>query len=240
MKKKVFAIFTALALLSLSACGGTDQGNTDTNVGSSSEALSSVEDVANPEEENQFVELEIKESGYSTTSGFLFYSVDLYNPNPDLAVEFPTIRVTARDSEGILLGTEDQTLSIIYPEQDFWYCGQAFEVAEAPATVEFEVVPPDDYNIVNVSTLEHPEYVPLTVENVAQRGDRFVGEVRNDNDYDIDTCGVFVIFRDDSGKLLGGEFTFIDSVSASGTAPFDMGVYADFVTPNFEVYANIW
>lgn len=234
MKKQVFAAFTALALVMLSACGGTDKSASDAATVTNNIAAAPVD------KSEKLLDMEIKDSGYSVSNGYMYYSINIYNPNAEAAIEYPTFRVTAKDSAGVLLGTTEQTLSLIRPGQEFWYGSQAFEIEETPATVEFEIVPPDEYNVTKESALEHPKYVPLTVENAVQRDDRFMGEVKNDNDYNIESGIVTVVFRDDAGKLIGGYSTFLDQIAASSTAPFDMSMYSDYATPNFEVYANVW
>lgn len=187
---------------------------------------------------------EVKEFAYAMNGEYLYYAVVIHNPNMDYALDYPTFRVTARDAEGILLGTEDQTLSIIYPGQDFSYAFQAFHVDEVPSTVDIEIIPPESHNIRVPETLKRPEYTPMTVVNTAMRGSgmesRIVGEVRNDNDYTYDNAIVTVFFRDAEGKLIAGESTFIDNVSAHSTTPFEININQSFATENYEVYANIW
>lgn len=67
-----------------------------------------------------------------------------------------------------------------------------------------------------------------------------LGEVKNNNDYDIESAVVSVFFRDADGNLTGGMNTFVDHIPAGGTAAFDLGLYADIATENFEVYADNW
>ena len=172
--------------------------------------------------------------------GFLYCSVKVHNPNTDLAVLYPTVRITARDSSGTLLGTQDQTLSTIYPQQDFWYSGQLLQVDEAPSSVEFTIVQPDDYNIVSASTLEQSTFTPLLVESVAMHSERLVGEVVNKNDFDLDMIVVAAVFRNEDGDIIGGESTFVDKLPSSGSVPFDMPIHSEFAKCNYEVYANSW
>ena len=172
--------------------------------------------------------------------GFLYCSVKVHNPNTDLAVLYPTVRITARDSSGTLLGTQDQILSTLYPQQDFWYSGQLLQVDTAPSSVEFTIVQPDDYSIVSASTLEHPAFTPLLVVNTAMRSDRLVGEVINKNDFDLDMIVVAAVFRNEDGDIIGGESTFVDKLPSSGSVPFDMPIHSEFANCNYEVYANGW
>jgi hypothetical protein len=182
--------------------------------------------------------LEIKEFGYSMNNEYIYVSVILHNPNEKIAVEYPSFRVTARDADGTVLGTEDQTLSIIYPGQDFVYAGQMCKVDQTPAKVDVE--PLKIKHALDVSTLEHPQFTQLKPVRCAHRGDRFVGEIQNDNDYDIDDAIVTIIFRDDDGNLIGGTDTFIEDLSAGSSTPFDTLDYIKFDTQNIEFFANIW
>ena len=88
--------------------------------------------------------------------------------------------------------------------------------------------------------LDNPKYVPLSIVNSAFRTDSVVGEIQNDNDYDIESGVVTVVFRDADGKLIGGESTYVDSIKANATTPFDISIYNNFATDNYEIYANIW
>ena len=195
--------------------------------------------VEETEEPARFLPLEIKEFGYSIKDGYLYYSVCIHNPNESFYVEFPTFRITARDADNILLGTEEQVLNSIYPQQDVWHAFLGFKVEEAPSKVDVEMLEPNDYNISDVSTAKHPTYIPLTIINSAKRGDKIVGEIQNDNDYDINQAIVTIVFRDAEGKLLGGTSTFVDSVKAKSATPFDESVYSPF-SDTYEIYAGSW
>lgn len=230
--RKILSIIMILSLmLSLAACGGEK---------TNSELTQSQSETSNETSNSKMLPIEVKEFGYSMQDEYVYYSVILHNPNEDKAIELPSFRITARDESGLPLATEEQTLSIIYPKQDFVHAFQAFDVDEMPATVDIEVLEPDDYNIKNVSMLDNSEYSPLNVVNATFRTDSIVGEIQNNNKYDIDSGVVTVIFRDSNGKLIGGTSTYVDSIKANSTTPFDITIYESFATDNFEVYANIW
>lgn len=195
---------------------------------------------ADQKNSNEFMPLELKEYSYSVIGSYLNYAIVLHNPNEQYAVEFPTIRITARDQDGLLLGTDDQVLSIIYPQEDFVYTGTGFEVKEPPSKVEFEVVAPDDYNILQVEMIDHGNYIPMEITGTVIRDRSILGEVNNSNDYDIDGAIVSVVFRDDAGKILVGGHAFIGKISAGGSVPFEIKLYGEQATENYEVYANIW
>lgn len=186
-----------------------------------------------------FRPLEVKEYGYSVNNGYLYYSVCIYNPNESYYVTLPTFRITARDADNILLGTKDKTLFSIYPQEEVWYAFYGFEVDEPPAKVTIEALTPKDYYIKEVSSVQQPQYIPLTVINYTKRGEKIVGEIKNDNDYEISQAILTVVFRDKDGKLLGGDSTFLESIPANGTVPFEKSAYLAF-SDTFELYAGRW
>lgn len=234
MKKIIVLIMTIVMVLALTACGSSG----DTTPAGSTQA-----DAA-PAASGEPVDAEITESGYKLDDGYLFYAVKLHNPNADYAIELPSYRVTAKDESGTVLGTMDHTLSVIYPGQDFYFASQGFSCDEEPATVSFEIIPSDEYKFIKVSSLDHKDYQPLEVIGANVKDDEFMpsvlGEVKNNNDYDIESVVVVVCFRDADGNLVGGTDTFVDHVPAGGTVAFDIGIYSDIATDNFEVYANNW
>ena len=239
MKKRILAsTFFCLVVLSLTACNSNipnDTTQSDATTDDTNNVLTSTDT------NSEFTPLDIAESGYTMIEGgFLYCSVKVHNPNTDLAVLYPTVRITARDSSGTLLGTQDQILSTIYPQQDFWYSGQLLQVDEAPSSVEFTIVQPDDYNIVSTATLEQSTFTPLLVESVAMHSERLVGEVVNKNDFDLDMIVVAAVFRNEDGDIIGGESTFVDKLPSSGSVPFDMPIHSEFANCNYEVYANGW
>ncbi len=232
MKKTAVTVIALLLALSLTACGGVQTNN---------------EPAQNPLAESiqknnaEPLPIEVKEYGYSMVHNkYVYYSVILHNPNEDLAIEFPAFRITARDESGAPIASGDQTLSIIYPKQDFVYASQAFDVDEQPASVDIEMLAVKEYNVKKASMLTHPKYIPLTIKNASFRNDHIVGEIQNDNDYDLDSGIVTAIFRDNAGKMVGGRSTFVNSIKANSATPFDLSISGDFVFENFEVYANIW
>ena len=187
------------------------------------------------------------DSGYGISSSsrgdmFLHYGLIIKNPNENYAIDFPSVRITARCANGTILGTTDATLSRIYPTQTVAHGFTAFEVDEMPESVDFELLSVEDWNRIHGSALQ--PYEPLIVENTSfSEGvvlTNFTGEVINENDYDIERVGVTVIFRDENDQIVGGGFTFVRDLSANGTAPFDFTVNTDIKTDNYEIYASTW
>lgn len=190
--------------------------------------------------------LEMVDSGYAVKDGYdayyIQYAIIVKNPNTERAVEFPRVRLTARDADGAILGTEDIVGSSILPGGTLYSAFQGPSVDSKPATVDFEIVQPDDSDWVSPDRIDNVGE-PLSVENPTKREDKIVGEVSNPNDFDISSVAVVVLFRDGSGKLLAGETTYTDKVTAGGKIPFELSLWgADdgYITDDFEVYAYPW
>lgn len=181
----------------------------------------------------------IEDSGWILSNNkYLYYYIDLYNPNEDIAIEFPTVRVTARDSNNTLIDTEDQTLSIIYPQQHFVYAGLGFSVAEIPTTVDFEVLDPKDYELHKVN--ETNQFTPFEVVNTTMRSDKVVGEIVNPNNSDFDMVVVAVLLKNADGEIIAVDSTFVDNVKAGTNTPFSISVYGVEDVASVECYANQW
>lgn len=189
--------------------------------------------------------LELIESGYAIKKGsdkfYIQYALIVKNPNTEMAVKFPKVRITARDTGGAILGTEDIVGGQILPGGMWYSAFQGPSADSEPATVDFELIQPDDGDWVSPNSLDYAGE-PLTVENPTKRDDKIVGEVVNPNNFDIDSVAVVVLFRDDSGKLLAGETTYTDKVAADSKTPFELSIWGseDSITDNFEVYAYPW
>lgn len=190
-------------------------------------------------------ELILLEYGHGVTTLFggdfvTHISFLLYNPNEELAVTFPTVRYIARAEDNSIISTGDQVLSTIYPGQTTAWAFQGFISDEAPATVEFEVVSPDDWNWTNQRSLTIASYMALEVVNVSQRDRNFTGEVINPSDFDTQQVVVSILFRDEAGNLAGGTSTFLNSLDANSTIPFELLPNADLITDDFEIFAAAW
>ena len=176
-----------------------------------------------------FKPLEIKDSGWTVSeSGYMDYYVTIYNPNEDVAVEYPSFRITAKDANGALIDTTDQTLSIIYPQREFTYGSQAFSVDETPATVEFEMKDIDDSDLKRASSID--EYKELEVVNGTIRNNKIVGEIHNPNNYPIETAYVLSSGRNSNDEVISIESTCVDELKPDSNTPFSISLYSGNVS----------
>lgn len=187
---------------------------------------------------------EIKSFSYTVEDGYLFYAACFYNPNEDYYIQLPKCRVTARDENGGVLGTKEIGLMGIYPKMETWDGGLLFSVEKEPATVDFEVIEPEDYYYREKSLSKFPDYKEMKVinTNIVEDGlgKKLIGEVQNDNDFSVDCAALTIVFLDGSGNPIAAERTFVDDIPANSTAPFEKSFYIDFITDNYVVYADLW
>ncbi len=187
-----------------------------------------------------FKNLELKDSGwYLANDKWLMYYVVLHNPNEKTVVELPTFRITARDANGALLGTDDMTISIVYPGQDFVFGTQAFAVDEMPSRVEFEIREiKSDYKLKDISAVK--EFLPLEVVNVAVRSGNLLGEIKNPNDYSLGTAVIVAIMKNADGDIIAIENTYVNDIQADGLTPFSTSVWLKEEPASIECFANKW
>lgn len=229
IKKVLSIVILSASLLSFVGCGGGQDSN--------SVVQNDNNDVKNQNSEKT-QQLEIKDSGWTVIDDeWLYYYVDLYNPNDNCSIEFPSFRITAKDASGTILGTDDQTCSVIYPKQDFVYGSQAFRVDSIPDSVEFSTLPFEDYNVKKSTT---DEYKPLEAVNTAVRSDKIVGEIKNDNNDTFDDAVVVMLLKDNGGNVVGIDNTYVEKVAANSTTPFDIDIPEDINYASFEIYVNQW
>ena len=183
--------------------------------------------------------LEIKDTSWYVRNGYLYAFFILYNPNENIAVEYPRIRITARDETNSVINTNDEVLSIIYPEQGFAFGTQVCAVDENPYNVDFELTPIEERNLKNVKVLD--EYQPLEVINATVRDTAFVGEISNSNTYNLDNVVVVVVGKDSNNDVVYIGHTFVDDVSANSTTPFSVSYWdSGLELVNVDYYANQW
>lgn len=168
--------------------------------------------------------LDIKEFKYEISDNRIRYAVHVYNPNSKLYAYLPSWRVTARDINGQVIGTEDSGTIYIPPAEDSYAYCTGPKLSETPETVEIELL--DDTFFREMP--EYSELAPLELQGVALRDGRLTGELVNNNDCDFSTVYLTVVTKDDQGEL---KYTSIlnegqvQNVKANSTTPFDIDVY---------------
>ena len=199
-----------------------------------SEDLFNVEKV----DKSSYKEIEIKDTEWIVDDDYLYSVVTLYNPNDSYIVDGPEVRMTARDGEGIVLGTTNLYSGIIYPGQELVFGGLGFSVDEKPDTVEFEMLSTSEYSIKNIKNDD--EFIPLEVFNTAVKSDKIVGEIYNPNTYDVGSALVTVVCRNSEGEAVFIDSTFVDEIKSDANTPFSIWYYGVSNIDSVEAYAILW
>lgn len=157
---------------------------------------------------------------------YAYYGVTLNNPNADWAMQLPVLTITAKGEDGSIVGTSDQTLFYIAPNDTISFGSVIDCNGKVPATVEFSIhsgtfVPGDTSGIIPVSSFS----VSNTSEIVQDYGAvSYTGEVANNSDSDIDMVAVTVLLKS-NGSIVYGDTTYVDNMTAGTTKPFELSEY---------------
>lgn len=185
--------------------------------------------------------LDIKEFAWYISGDYLYCVIVLNNTSSKYAIEFPAFRVTAYNADNKVMGTEEQVLSLLYPNQEFVCSQLLFEMDEEPSKIKVTLLEPDKYDILAPSKLDYETHIQMVGQNLSVMDDLVTGEIYNPNDYDVESAWVTVIFRNDEGEIIYGEHTFIDQIYANDAVPFEVDIYTDIeLSEECEVYAYFW
>ena len=186
--------------------------------------------------ERAYKSLKISESGWHVDSnGYVDYALTIQNISEDLIVEYPEVIITGRAADGSVVFSKTQVMGVVYPGYDLTFACMTGD-GIAPATVEFSLGEPRDYQV-SVGTGRPTEY---KVHGLATReganGELTVsGEVEKtvEGDEAFSPQGVWlsVILRDDQGRIVYGWNEFVDSPGLGRRMPFSVACYG---CPDYE------
>lgn len=187
--------------------------------------------------ERAYQSLKISESGWHVDSnGYVDYALTIQNTSEDLIVEYPEVIITGRAADGSVVFSKSQVMGVVYPGYDLTFACMTGD-GTAPATVEFALGKPQDYQV-SVGTGHPTEY---KVHDLSVRKDgagklTVSGEIEKtvEGDEWLDSQGVWlsVILRDDQGQIVYGWNGFVDSPGLGEQMPFSIEVYSvpDYAT----------
>ncbi len=215
------------------------------NRDSNSEAASAEKKYGKPLDSVKIIEsncdLEIADAGYTEIDEFLYISVIVHNNSTDKAFNSPEVQVNAKDEGDALLGSGIVYLSTVFPGMDTVFAGMICDVSDHPAIVEFNIVPPQEYN---THTVAPDDKGPIIVAEGVNKETGpfqktiFTGEAYNTTtDYDVDSASVYILFRNEQGSLIGGDLTYADGLSGGSKVPFEISVLDEYLTDDYAVYA---
>lgn len=232
-------------------------GLSDSSVGNGANALSMAGDSSNGDDpssslyasqdeiERAYESLEIVESGWKVVdSGYVMYALTLENTSDDLTVDYPEIIITGRDESGSVVFSTSQVLKTVHPGQRLTYGCQAGN-GTVPATVEFSVIRPQDYQVSSRGGVaEEFEVSNVAADKLSDGLTSFTGEVTFVDDGSAgerpSEIWLSLVLRNDAGEIIYGENGFVACPVEGETAPFELGVYDCPSYATAEVVAMAW
>jgi hypothetical protein len=182
------------------------------------------DDSDEPEVEPGEITVEKQGYTYDANSGNVSYGIVLSNQEQDIAAESIQLQVAFYDAAGTVIDTVTENVSYLLPGETTGVGGTASGVADM---AEMRVqVSADDWR-------EWEEQPPLlTIDNISVTEDDFggtkvTGEVTNSLDQELESITLYAVFLDAEGNIVGGDFSFLDFVPASGTSAFEITSFVE-------------
>lgn len=183
----------------------------------------------------------LDQSPYEPDKVYVQWVAVIRNPNAEFFGVFPAISITARDAQGNVLGTEDQVLHQLPPGKTIAFGGQ---ITASARPEKIEISPTKvEWHRTKTTPADYPpfETQKVTLKSNGQLGFTITGEIMNPYKKNVEQLAVTALFRDETGRLTGGWQTFVESVPANGTRPFQINALtAPQNVAKVEVLASTW
>lgn len=198
------------------------------------------------ESEKEFKDIVLLNSGWNCIKSYdysrVYYAVEISNPNEDYAIEFPTITITARDSDGKILSNDERVLNSISAGDTIIYGSDMSYEGDLPETVDISVSC-NDRNYKKQDVNKYVKQSDFTIFNVSENNGMFkkyTGEIANNSKVDFRTVSISVIYKL-NGEMVGGENGFLNDLGAGETKVFEISASSDVGDyDSYELYAIQW
>ncbi|KZE95364.1 hypothetical protein AVP42_00340 [Agromyces sp. NDB4Y10] len=178
--------------------------------------------------------------GKDIESDTWWYVVVLENPNPDHVFPMAGITIEALDASGVILDSGSEYTTVLQGRTviagDFFSVGSGTIASldvRGPTSAAATASPASEtgsFTITDIARADEYGYASIT------------GKVTSSFGEDQELVQVTVVARDAAGKIVGGDFTFIDRLPAGGTAQFDSSLWSVENLPadvTFEAFATL-
>lgn len=235
MKKRLLLILLfGLFTVFLVSCGtnNPDESNSD-NIASNVIESETIE-------KTKTTDVKIIESGYSVSDDYIYYGFVIENSNNDIAFEFPKITITAYDKDSSILSTDTQVMNILLPNETQAF-GSILECnGDTPDKVDFTVESGDSITPPSDAISSSQLLITDANERTNDDGDiSYTGKVKNDSPNDTDSVGITLLLKN-KGKIVYGDTTYVDDLSAGSEKPFDLSEYDLPEHDEFFISAHNW
>lgn len=189
---------------------------------------------------NQEGHVVIVESGYTQDEEYVHFGFVIKNEDTQKTFQYSVVTMTAYDADDQVLGTTDQTMNYICPNEVQAF-GSVFEVGNNKvARVDFEVddgdVITDTEDLVKVSDLE--------ISGTNERKDKylgysFVGKVANNSQHDTENIAVVAVLKK-KDKIVYADLTYVENVKAGKQKAFEINAFYDGKYDTVDYYTYCW
>ena len=175
---------------------------------------------------------------------YVYYAVQVENPNADYAIDFATLGVSVYGTDGSVLKTNSETLDWIAENESYWYAGYfTFDYdGVLPASVQY-TLNARNYNCHKAGAANQIVRAgELAVTNVSKRGSgydlRYTGQITNNSQFTSNMVKVVVIYKmknaDGDEVPVGGDYTYI----SDGLAPGETKAFELYPSSGFTGYSS--
>lgn len=164
----------------------------------------------------------------------LTYVFKVLNPNSDYAVESSRFQVAVYNADGDVVDTDSGYISLVLPSSTIAYSSDIYldetvkadhiEVQLSPGDPQMTTVKSDVFNTTNLKFVPD-DYFPSVTGIVANGLDQSISDLR-----------VTAVIYDDADQIVGGGYTYLDFLPASGQAPVDVSVTLTGKASRVEIY----
>ena len=181
--------------------------------------------------------LAIAESGWWAKDGYVHYGLTVRNPNAQVAAANATVRVTLFDGDGNAQGTYSSTLALAGAGETVGFAGEAGD-GTVPARVEFDI---------NQDTITWKQgdaaRAPFVIESFDEQDKLYfryeiTGSILNTTDAYESTANLYVLLRDQNGRIAAGYTGSAYRIKAQRTKDFLVTLHSAPDHATTEVYAQ--
>jgi hypothetical protein len=181
-------------------------------------------------------DIALKKSGFGQSDRDVGFGMVLENPNDNFSVESSQYHVTAFAEDGCILTTEEGYVDVLLPEQTLGVGGGLW-LGEGMIVDHLEIqVRAGDF-------VESDPTPHFTAENVTYQATGYspkvTGQIVSPYGQDITNVLVSAIPYDEAGEIIGGGFTFLDFVGASGKTAVEVTLASAGTPATCELYAVV-
>lgn len=231
--RRTFIGLAGMVGLSLTGCG---TGNAVTQTTDSPQAT----DVEQTPSEKP-AQPRVTEYCFSTDDDneYSYWTAIVENPNTSYAATYMSVRATAYDENGAILGTSDSSTQLLLPQHKVAFNHQLGRYV--PASIEVEVATLNDNEFApwDLDTDGDPKFEVANLNEINDgRHTKVTGTVHNDFTQKTDIW-VVIALRDSEGKLIDGMYGYAEDATPQDDTAFEAEVF--YVAPehaSIEGYAN--